>query len=65
MPVVLFDTRTVIWIANGDSIREPAAGALQEACGPGAGLLVSPMTAWEIAMLEAKGRMALSISPEI
>ncbi|MCE2492497.1 MAG: type II toxin-antitoxin system VapC family toxin [Alphaproteobacteria bacterium] len=65
MPVFLLDTCAVIWIANGDPIREPAAGTLQEACGPGAGFLVSSMTAWEIAMLEAKGRMALSISPEI
>ena len=27
-------------------------------------LLVSPMTAWEIAMLAAKGRLAFSLDPE-
>ena len=61
----LLDTCAVIWIANGEPIREPAASALGALQGPGAGLSVSPMTAWEIAMLEAKEKIALSISPEI
>ena len=56
MPVYLLDTCAVIWIANGDPLREPAASALREAYATGGGLAVSPMTAWEIAMLAAKGR---------
>ncbi len=31
--------------------------------GPGAGLAVSPVTAWELAMLERQGRIALSLAP--
>ena len=61
----LLDTCAVIWIANGDPLREPAAGALPQAYADGGGLAVSPMSAWEIAMLAAKGRIALSLAPEI
>ena len=64
MPVYLLDTCAVIWIANGDPLREPAASALREAYPDGGGLAVSPMTAWEIAMLVAKNKIALSMDPE-
>ena len=65
MPVYLLDTCAVIWIANGDPLHEPAESALREAYATGGGLAVSPMTAWEIAMLAAKGKIALSIAPEV
>ena len=65
MPVYLLDTCAVIWIANGDPLREPAASALRQAYAEGGGLAVSPMTAWEIAMLVAKGKIALSLAPEV
>ena len=64
MPVYLLDTCAVIWIANGDPLREPAASALREAFADGGDLAVSPMTAWEIAMLVAKNKIALSMDPE-
>ena len=60
----LLDTCAVLRFANGDPIREPAAGALRDSREPGGRLAVSPMTAWEIAMLAAKGRIGLSIDPE-
>ena len=65
MPVYLLDTCAVIWIANGDPLREPAASALQEAYAQGEGLAISPMSAWEVAMLVAKGKIALSINPVV
>ena len=65
MPVYLLDTCAVIWIANGDPLREPAASALRQAYAEGGGLAVSPMTAWEIAMLVARGKIALSLDPEV
>lgn len=65
MTVHLLDTCAVLWIANGDPLREPAASALQDACVDGGRLSVSPMTAWETAMLVAKGKIALSIDPEM
>ena len=54
MPVYLLDTCTVVWIANGEALREPAAGALEDAPAHGRGVFVSPITAWEIAMLVEK-----------
>ena len=63
MPVFLLDTCAVIWIANGEVLREPAASALEDAPAHGGGVFVSPMSAWEIAMLVAKGKIAISISP--
>ena len=65
MPVYLLDTCAVIWIGNGDPLREPAASALQEAYANGGGLSVSPMTAWEVAMLAANGKIALSLAPVV
>ncbi|MCY4066224.1 MAG: type II toxin-antitoxin system VapC family toxin [Rhodospirillaceae bacterium] len=58
MTTYLIDTCTAIWIANGDPIREPAASTLQQIHEETDGLAVSPMTAWEIAMLESKGKIA-------
>ena len=65
MPVPLLDTCAVIWIAQREPIREPAASAFANFRGLDVDLLVSPISAWEVAMLAAKGRMALSISPEV
>lgn len=59
----LLDTCAVIWTAHGDPLREPAASELQEAYRSGARLFVSPITAWEIAMLAAKGKIALALDP--
>lgn len=55
----------MIWIANGDRLREPAASELRKTHDPGARLVVSPMTAWEIAMLVAKGKMVLASNPDV
>ena len=65
MAVHLLDTCAVIWIANGDPLREPAASGLREACADGGRLAVSPMTAWEVAMLASKGKIALSLAPVV
>lgn len=64
MSVYLLDTCAAIWIMNGDPLREPAASVLAEKHGP-EGLAASPITAWEVAVLTAKGRLALAIDPEI
>ena len=64
MSVFLLDTCAAIWIMNGDPLREPAASALAEKHGS-EGLAASPMTAWEVALLAAKGKLALSIGPDV
>ncbi len=65
MPVFLLDTRAVIRIARDEPLREPAASELAELHAEEGRLAVSPITAWEVATLAAKGRLALSLSPEI
>ena len=61
----LLDTCAVIWTAHNDPLREPAASELQDAYQRGRRLFVSPITAWEIAMLVAKERIALAFDPDI
>ncbi len=60
---MLLDTCAAIWLMNGDKMTAPsreAIGAAQEA-----GLVhVSPITAWEIATLAARGRLTMRLSPE-
>ena len=46
-------------------MREPAARELREAHGIRSRLVVSPITAWEIATLSAKAKLSLDTSPEI
>ena len=58
----LLDTCTAIWIANAERIGEPGASAMDR---PGAEMSVSPITAWEIAILASRERIALAMSPEI
>lgn len=61
----LLDTCAVIWLAQGDPWREPAASELPKNRDLGAQFLVSPITAWEVAILVAKGRMALALNPDL
>lgn len=65
MTTLLLDTCSVIWTAAGDPLHEPAASELPKAYERGAPVLVSPITAWEVGMLVAKGRMALALNPDL
>lgn len=47
---VLLDTCAVIWLANGDPMAASAMAAIVHA-GLTGGVLVSPVSAWEIGML--------------
>ncbi len=47
---VLLDTCAVIWLANGDRLRQQAAEAIVTA-GLSDGILVSPVSAWEVGLL--------------
>lgn len=59
----LLDTCAVIWIGHGDPLREPGASEVKSAYERGARLLVSPITAWEIATLAAKSKITLTVDP--
>jgi len=59
-PLVL-DTHVWIWTVEGvPDAMSPAAVAEIEAASAAGALLVSAISAWEVAMLEARGRIALT-----
>jgi PIN domain nuclease of toxin-antitoxin system len=55
MSSVLLDTCAVIFVANGDPITARARAAIQRAA-RGDGVLVSPVSAWEVGMLSRPSR---------
>ena len=58
---VLLDTCALIWMIDDGKITREAEAALAEA-EPG-GLVVSPISAWEIGLLASRGRLFLSVEP--
>lgn len=62
-PNVLLDTCAVIWITQGDPLREPAASALPAGSAAGTRSFISPITAWEVGVLAARNRLALAPDP--
>ncbi len=60
--MIVLDTHALIWWASGqkEQISEAATRAI-EAELKGGDILVSSISAWELAMLVAKGRLALSL----
>ncbi len=60
---VLLDTHAWIWLMTGDpTLRQEAVATAREAARAG-GLYVSAISAWEIAMLAARGRIVLTQDP--
>ena len=59
---VLLDTCAAIWLMNGDPMS-PASREAIAAAQAGGGVHVSPISAWEIATLAARGRLTLTMSP--
>jgi PIN domain nuclease of toxin-antitoxin system len=62
---VLLDTCACLWLSHGDTMSEASRRAIREAQLSSAGVHLSPITAWEVAMLVAKGRYRLSVSPKV
>lgn len=60
---ILLDTCAVIWVTEDEPISSEASRALNEAWGQ-AGVIISPMTAWEVGMLTAKGRLSFPVAPD-
>ena len=61
MSPLLIDTHYWLWTESGeaDLVPQPLRLAIQEASG-GNALLLSAISVWEVALLEAKGRIQLS-----
>ena len=62
---LLIDTCALIWLATAESDAKLGVieGALAQAREAGAPIFVSPISAWEIGMLAAKGRLPMAMSP--
>jgi PIN domain nuclease of toxin-antitoxin system len=62
---ILLDTCAAIWLMDGEPISDASHSAIRSAQIANVGVYVSPFTAWEIGTLTAKGRIQLSLSPEV
>ena len=60
--MIVLDTHALIWWVNGDArLSATAAAAIKDARGNEGQILVSAITAWEVAMLVERGRIALAM----
>ncbi len=63
MPLLL-DTCATIWLAKDEPVSDKASDAVRRAAESGEPTYVSPITAWEIGLLAARGRLNLLMAPE-
>ncbi len=61
---LLLDTCAVIWVAGNQPIAKDARDAIAAALEVDEPVFVSPISAWEIGLLAARGRISLQMSPE-
>jgi PIN domain nuclease of toxin-antitoxin system len=62
-PRLLLDTCAAIWITENEGLDEPAIAAMDDAYSRREPVYVSPITAWERALLARKGRLASPVAP--
>lgn len=63
-PTILLDTCAAMFLVADERMSEAARQAIDAAAGVDAPLLVSPITAWEVGMMEGKGRFRSSLTPQ-
>lgn len=63
MAPILLDTCAVIWIVEDEPISAEAMAAIDRAAAE-SDIFVSPMTAWEVGLLMARGRLSSPITPQ-
>ena len=61
--MVLLDTHAMLWLDSGAAMSEASRAAIEEAAARGE-VLASPVSAWEIGLLVAKGRIVLDLAAE-
>src|SRR5215210_841351 len=62
MPPLLLDTCAAIWLMQDDLIPS-ALDALDAAAQAGVATYISPITAWEVGQLVARGRLEILMTP--
>jgi PIN domain nuclease of toxin-antitoxin system len=60
--MILLDTCALIYVSQGDVIAANAMKAIEDASQSGT-LYISPISAWEIGSLAAKGKIVLATEP--
>jgi PIN domain nuclease of toxin-antitoxin system len=60
---ILLDTCAVIWVVE-DAISAAAAECLDAAERASVGVYISPITAWELGLLAARGKLTSPLSPQ-
>ncbi|MDD9910340.1 MAG: type II toxin-antitoxin system VapC family toxin [Ahrensia sp.] len=61
---LLLDTCCVLWLADDAEITAEAEKEIQEAFDQGSPVYISPITAWEVGLMSAKGRLKLPTEPQ-
>jgi PIN domain nuclease of toxin-antitoxin system len=62
---LLLDTCAAIWLAEGEAIDDEAMAAIDHTASRDETIFVSPITAWEVGLLAARGRIAMSLPPSV
>jgi PIN domain nuclease of toxin-antitoxin system len=65
MAPLLLDTCAAIWFATAQRMSNAATDALNRSFAAKESVFLSPISAWEIGMLCARGRMRFTVSPHI
>lgn len=65
MTPLLLDTNAAIWITQDHPLADTALQALTDADKEGVSVFVSPITAWELGLLVARGKIALPANPDV
>lgn len=63
MPSLLLDTCAAIWITENEELSPEAVQAMDDAHRAGNSVFVSPITAWERALLSSTGRIRSPVQP--
>ncbi len=61
---ILLDTCALLWLVHEDDIETDALETFRTASKSPGGVLTSPISAWEIGQLVAKGRLTLALEPQ-
>jgi PIN domain nuclease of toxin-antitoxin system len=61
----LLDTCAAIWLMSRTPLSSASRAAIRAAQTANLGVYLSPFTAWEIGTLVSKGRLHLTLSPEV
>lgn len=61
---LLLDTCAVIWVANKEPVAQELVAEIHRSEAEGDTIFISPVSAWEVGMLVARGRISLPATPE-